>query len=179
MRIRARDHPPPPSRKTYGFRHGITFRLLQTQNNGTRHRTTSRLFQVQQARKGFRNGTTPSSPKATNVGSSSETPSVLKDYEELQSILDKIDDEGKELRQQIMKDAEAHLEPTDCSEFKRTDPVPSPPTKEVEPKRVRGGHENGPVPSSLPNLAYSKETDENPTLHNQPLQESTYYGWGK
>ncbi|KAL0219028.1 hypothetical protein P9112_004681 [Eukaryota sp. TZLM1-RC] len=114
---------PPPSRKNHGFKHGTTSCLLQTQNNGTRHGTTSRLFQIQQARKGFRNGTTPSSPKDTNVGSSSETSSVLKDYEELQSALDEIDDEGKELRQQIMKDGEAHLEPTYYCLFEQLPPL--------------------------------------------------------
>ncbi|KAL0224163.1 hypothetical protein P9112_003553 [Eukaryota sp. TZLM1-RC] len=68
-----------------------------------------------------------SSPRDTNVESSSETSSVLKDYEELQSVLNEIDDEEKELRQQIMKDAEAHLEPMDYYET----PPPQPPHRRV------------------------------------------------
>ncbi|KAL0218945.1 hypothetical protein P9112_004598 [Eukaryota sp. TZLM1-RC] len=66
--------------------------------------------------KGSRTKPPPSSPKNANVGSSSETSTVLQGYEELQSVLDELDDEEKELRQHIMKDAKAHLEPTDyCS----------------------------------------------------------------
>ncbi|KAL0211518.1 hypothetical protein P9112_009816 [Eukaryota sp. TZLM1-RC] len=68
-------------------------------------------------------GPPPSSPKNTNVGSSSETSSFLKGYEELQSVLDKLDDEEKKLRQQIMKDAEAHLEPTDYCLFEQVPPL--------------------------------------------------------
>ncbi|KAL0208381.1 hypothetical protein P9112_010968 [Eukaryota sp. TZLM1-RC] len=64
----------------------------------------------------------PSSPKDTNVESSLETSSVLKDYEELQCVLDEIDNEAKEFRQQIMKDAEAHLEPTDYCLFEQLPP---------------------------------------------------------
>ncbi|KAL0220117.1 hypothetical protein P9112_005770 [Eukaryota sp. TZLM1-RC] len=44
---------------------------------------------------------------------------VLQGYEELQSILDELDDEEKELRQQIVKDAKAHLEPTDYCLFEQ------------------------------------------------------------
>ncbi|KAL0227217.1 hypothetical protein P9112_014541 [Eukaryota sp. TZLM1-RC] len=61
----------------------------------------------------------------------------------------------------------------------RTDPAPSLLTKDVQAKRVRGGHEYGPVPFPLPNVASSKETDGNPTLHNLPLQESTYHRRGR
>ncbi|KAL0223817.1 hypothetical protein P9112_003207 [Eukaryota sp. TZLM1-RC] len=68
-------------------------------------------------------GPPPSSPKDKNVGSSSETSSVLKDYEELQSTLEEMDDEEKELRQQIIKDAEAHLEPTDYCLFQQLPPL--------------------------------------------------------
>ncbi|KAL0218529.1 hypothetical protein P9112_004182 [Eukaryota sp. TZLM1-RC] len=68
-------------------------------------------------------GPPPSSPKDKNVGSSSETSSVLKDYEELQSVLEEMDDEEKELRQQIMKDTEAHLEPTDYCLFEQLPPL--------------------------------------------------------
>ncbi|KAL0210009.1 hypothetical protein P9112_010093 [Eukaryota sp. TZLM1-RC] len=68
-------------------------------------------------------GPPPSSPKDKNVGSSSDTSSVLKDYEELQSVLEEMDDEEKELRQQIMKDAEAHLEPTDYCLFEQLPPL--------------------------------------------------------
>ncbi|KAL0214730.1 hypothetical protein P9112_006914 [Eukaryota sp. TZLM1-RC] len=70
-----------------------------------------------------KNGTTPSSPKNANVGSSSETSSVLQEYEELQSALDELDDENKELRRQIMNDAEAHLEPTDYCLFQQIPPL--------------------------------------------------------
>ncbi|KAL0223729.1 hypothetical protein P9112_003119 [Eukaryota sp. TZLM1-RC] len=62
--------------------------------------------------KGSGTGPPPSSPKNANVGSCSETSTVLQGYEELQSVLDELDDEEKEFRQHIMKDAEAHLEPT-------------------------------------------------------------------
>ncbi|KAL0215705.1 hypothetical protein P9112_007889 [Eukaryota sp. TZLM1-RC] len=64
----------------------------------------------------------PSSPKNANVGSSSETSTVLQGYEELQFVLDELDDEEKELRQHIMKDAEAHLEPTDYCLFEQLPP---------------------------------------------------------
>ncbi|KAL0214213.1 hypothetical protein P9112_006397 [Eukaryota sp. TZLM1-RC] len=67
-------------------------------------------------------GPPPSSPKE-NVGLSSDTSSALKDYEELQSVLEEMDDEEKELRQQIMKDAEAHLEPTDYCLFEQLPPL--------------------------------------------------------
>ncbi|KAL0214572.1 hypothetical protein P9112_006756 [Eukaryota sp. TZLM1-RC] len=67
----------------------------------------------------------------------------------------------------------------ETDEATRTDPAPSLLTKDVQPKRVRGGHENGPVPFPLPNVASSKETDGNPTLHNLPLQESTYHRRGR
>ncbi|KAL0226145.1 hypothetical protein P9112_013469 [Eukaryota sp. TZLM1-RC] len=67
-------------------------------------------------------GPPPSSPKE-NVGLSSDTSSVLKDYEELQSVLEEMDDDEKELRQQIMKDAEAHLEPTDYCLFEQLPPL--------------------------------------------------------
>ncbi|KAL0208716.1 hypothetical protein P9112_011303 [Eukaryota sp. TZLM1-RC] len=77
----------------------------------TRHGTTSRLFQVQQTREN------------KNVGSSSDTSFVLKEYEELQSVLEEMDDEEKELRQQITKDAEAHLEPTDYCLFEQLPPL--------------------------------------------------------
>ncbi|KAL0225624.1 hypothetical protein P9112_012948 [Eukaryota sp. TZLM1-RC] len=64
----------------------------------------------------------PASPKE-NVGLSSDTSSALKDYEELQSVLEEMDDKEKELRQQIMKDAEAHLEPTDYCLFEQLLPL--------------------------------------------------------
>ncbi|KAL0223736.1 hypothetical protein P9112_003126 [Eukaryota sp. TZLM1-RC] len=67
----------------------------------------------------------------------------------------------------------------ETDEATRTDPAPSLLTKDVQPKRVRGGHENGPVPFPLPNVASSKETGGNPTLHNLPLQESTYHRRGR
>ncbi|KAL0216620.1 hypothetical protein P9112_008804 [Eukaryota sp. TZLM1-RC] len=67
-------------------------------------------------------GPPPSSPKE-NVGLSSDTSSALKNYEELQSVLEEMDDEEKELRQQIMKDAEAHLEPTDYCLFEQLPPL--------------------------------------------------------
>ncbi|KAL0204799.1 hypothetical protein P9112_000106 [Eukaryota sp. TZLM1-RC] len=67
-------------------------------------------------------GPPPSSPKE-NVGLSSDTSSVLKDYEELQSVLEEMDDEEKELHQQIMKDAEAHPEPTDYCLFEQLPPL--------------------------------------------------------
>ncbi|KAL0219528.1 hypothetical protein P9112_005181 [Eukaryota sp. TZLM1-RC] len=47
----------------------------------------------------------------------------LQGYEKLQSILDELDDEEKELRQQIVKDAEAHLEPTDYCLFEQLPPL--------------------------------------------------------
>ncbi|KAL0222767.1 hypothetical protein P9112_002157 [Eukaryota sp. TZLM1-RC] len=119
-RTRARDHPPP----------------LPNQNDGNRHGTTSRLFQIKMMETGTEpppassksnlmpqkvsgTGPHPSSPKNANVGSSSETSTVLQRYEELQSVLDELDDDEKELRQQIMKDAEAHLEPTDYCLFEQ------------------------------------------------------------
>ncbi|KAL0208273.1 hypothetical protein P9112_010860 [Eukaryota sp. TZLM1-RC] len=66
---------------------------------------------------------TPSSPKSTTVGSSSKVSSVLKGYEELQPALDELEDEVKKLRQQIMKDAETHLEPTDYCLFEQLPPL--------------------------------------------------------
>ncbi|KAL0226410.1 hypothetical protein P9112_013734 [Eukaryota sp. TZLM1-RC] len=110
----------PSSRKTDGNRHGTTSRFFQVQNNGTKLGTTFRLFQIQlNATKEFRNVTTPSSPKNANVGSSSETSTVLQRYEELQSVLGELDDDEKDLLQQIMKDAEAHVEPTDYCLFEQ------------------------------------------------------------
>ncbi|KAL0219500.1 hypothetical protein P9112_005153 [Eukaryota sp. TZLM1-RC] len=67
-------------------------------------------------------GPSPSSPKE-NAGLSSDTSSALKDYKELQSVSEEMDDDEKELRQQIMKDAEAHLEPTDCCLFEQLPPL--------------------------------------------------------
>ncbi|KAL0218868.1 hypothetical protein P9112_004521 [Eukaryota sp. TZLM1-RC] len=73
--------------------------------------------------KGSGTGPPPSSPKNSNVGSSSETSTVLQGYEEFQSVLDELDDDEKELRQQIMKDAEAHLEPTNYCLFEQLPPL--------------------------------------------------------
>ncbi|KAL0219714.1 hypothetical protein P9112_005367 [Eukaryota sp. TZLM1-RC] len=81
-------------------------------------------------------GPPPSSPKDKNVGSSSETSSVLKDYEELQSVLEEIAVEEKEFRQQIIKDAEAHLEPTDYCLFEQLPPLWKQMTKSGDPNRV-------------------------------------------
>ncbi|KAL0223730.1 hypothetical protein P9112_003120 [Eukaryota sp. TZLM1-RC] len=72
--------------------------------------------------KGSGTGPPPSSPKNANVGSCSETSTVLQGYEELQSVLDELDDEEKEFRQHIMKDAEAHLEPTNYCLFEQLPP---------------------------------------------------------
>ncbi|KAL0207704.1 hypothetical protein P9112_012332 [Eukaryota sp. TZLM1-RC] len=68
-------------------------------------------------------GPPPSSPKNANVGQSTETSTVLRGYEELQSLLDELDDEEKELRQQIMKDAKAHCEPTNYCLFEQVPPL--------------------------------------------------------
>ncbi|KAL0222778.1 hypothetical protein P9112_002168 [Eukaryota sp. TZLM1-RC] len=90
-------------------------------------------FQIQpNATKGFRNGTTPLLTKKANVGSSPETSTVYQGYEKLQSILDELDDEEKELRQQNVKDAEDHLEPTDHCLFEQL-----PPSWKQIPKTVR------------------------------------------
>ncbi|KAL0208386.1 hypothetical protein P9112_010973 [Eukaryota sp. TZLM1-RC] len=51
-----------------------------------------------------------------------KTQMLNQDYEELQCVLDEIDNEEKEFRQQIMKDAEAHLEPTDYCLFEQLPP---------------------------------------------------------
>ncbi|KAL0218427.1 hypothetical protein P9112_004080 [Eukaryota sp. TZLM1-RC] len=91
-------------------------------------------------------GPPPSSPKNTDVGSSSETSSVLKDYEKLQSVLDELDDEEKELRQQIMKDAKAHLETTDYCLFEQLPPFWKQTTKYGENVRFQTlGHKGDPI----------------------------------
>ncbi|KAL0222823.1 hypothetical protein P9112_002213 [Eukaryota sp. TZLM1-RC] len=119
-RTRARDHPPPLLKEKRWKQARNHLPPLPNQNNGNRHGTTSRLFQIQpNATKGFSNGTTPLLTKNANVGSSPETSTVLQGYEKLQSILDELDDEEKELRQQIVKDAEAYLELTDYSLFEQ------------------------------------------------------------
>ncbi|KAL0226876.1 hypothetical protein P9112_014200 [Eukaryota sp. TZLM1-RC] len=73
--------------------------------------------------KGSGMGLPPSSPNNANVGSSSETSTVIQRYEKLQSVLDELNDEEKGLRQQIMKDAETHLEPTDYCLFEQHPPL--------------------------------------------------------
>ncbi|KAL0215893.1 hypothetical protein P9112_008077 [Eukaryota sp. TZLM1-RC] len=111
MRIRARDHPPPPPPQEKPMDSGTepppASSKPKTMKPGTEPPPASSKSNKPEKVSGT--GPPPSSPKDTNVGSSSETSSVLKDYEELQSVLDEIDDEGKEPRQQIMKDAKAHL----------------------------------------------------------------------
>ncbi|KAL0206801.1 hypothetical protein P9112_012512 [Eukaryota sp. TZLM1-RC] len=54
-----------------------------------------------------------SSPKNANVTTSPVSSSVSRDYKELQSVLEELDDENKELRRPIMQDSEAHLEPSE------------------------------------------------------------------
>ncbi|KAL0219697.1 hypothetical protein P9112_005350 [Eukaryota sp. TZLM1-RC] len=107
-RIRARDHPPPLLKRN---------QWNQAQNHlpPLPSPTNQKRFQERIP--------PPSSPKDKNVGSSSDTSSVLKDYEELQSVLKEMDDEEKELSQQRMKDAEAHLEPTDYCLFEQLPPI--------------------------------------------------------
>ncbi|KAL0222760.1 hypothetical protein P9112_002150 [Eukaryota sp. TZLM1-RC] len=106
-RTRARDHPPP----------------LPNQNDGNRHGTTSRLFQIKMMETGTE--PPPASSKSNlmpqKVSGTGPHPPHQKTqiYEELQSVLDELDDDEKELRQQIMKDAEAHLEPTDYCLFEQ------------------------------------------------------------
>ncbi|KAL0223428.1 hypothetical protein P9112_002818 [Eukaryota sp. TZLM1-RC] len=68
-------------------------------------------------------GPPPFSPKNANVGSSFETSTVLQGYEELQCVLNELDDEDQGLRRQIIKDAEAHLEPKDYCLFEQLFPL--------------------------------------------------------
>ncbi|KAL0218777.1 hypothetical protein P9112_004430 [Eukaryota sp. TZLM1-RC] len=58
-------------------------------------------------------------------------------------------------------------------EVTRTDTALSPLTKEVKPSESEKATRTDPVRSPLPNVASCEEKDADPTVHNQPLKEST------